>query len=234
MYWVKTPRILALLFPNLIKVPDSGEKTLYLTFDDGPEPGVTDKVLEILSDFKAQATFFCLGKKVEEHPKIGKEIVAQGHEIGNHTFSHLNGWRTPTALFMQDVSRAEEAIRWNLGTKTRLFRAPYGRLRPGAWTRLKKKYSIIGWDIMPGDFDPKVSKEKCLENMIKNAENGSIIVLHDSQKSWEKLQYCLPKFLEHFTTQGYKFKALEGQNRIRQSGKVPPSKKRVSEKVTQI
>ena len=203
MYLVKTPNFIQTLFPNFVWKMPSEEKTIYLTFDDGPVPEVTPWVLDVLRDFQAKATFFCVGENVKDNPEILSSIIEDGHTVGSHTFNHLNGWSTDNIKYYHNVRRGAFEV------KSELFRPPYGRLMPKQAMFLQRHYNIVMWDVLSGDFDPMISKETCLDNVIKNASEGSIVVFHDSQKAKEKLMYALPKALEHFAAEGYNFKSIE-------------------------
>jgi len=203
MYLVKTPQVIQNLFPNFTwRIPTS-EKVLYLTFDDGPIPEVTPWVLDQLNDFQAKATFFCVGENISKHPEVFDSVVEAGHAVGNHTYNHLNGWVTDNIPYYHNVRHCANQ------TNSVLFRPPYGRLKPKQAQFLLRHYRIVMWEILSGDFDPNVSAEQCAANVIKNARPGSIIVFHDSMKAKEKLEYALPKVLEHFTEQGYRFEKLQ-------------------------
>lgn len=213
MYLVKTPKFIQDLFPNYTwKIPTQ-EKVLYLTFDDGPIPGVTPWVMEQLAQYDAKATFFCVGDNIKKHPALLEELKANGHAIGNHTLNHLNGWSTDNIPYFHNVRHAA-----NL-TKTILFRPPYGKLKPRQAQFLQRHYRIVMWDVLSGDFDPKISPEQCLKNVIRNAESGSIVVFHDSVKASENLRYALPKTLAHFSALGYRFETLNEQEMIIETDK---------------
>jgi peptidoglycan/xylan/chitin deacetylase (PgdA/CDA1 family) len=208
MYLVKTPKFIQELFPNFTwKIPTE-EKVLYLTFDDGPIPGVTPWVLEQLAQYDAKATFFCVGNNIEKHPEVFEEVKAAGHSIGNHTFNHLNGWSSDNLPYFHNIRHCA-----NL-TKTILFRPPYGKLRPRQTQFLLRHYRIVMWDVLSGDFDPNITEEQCLLNVTRNVEPGSIVVFHDSLKAEEKLRYALPKALAYFAEQGYRFEALNEQEMV--------------------
>lgn len=204
-YLVKTPWLLKKLYPECIWNIDTSEKVLYLTFDDGPHPQATSFVLDQLKQYNARATFFCIGKNVEAYFDIYKKILQDNHKPGNHTYSHLNGWETPDETYLNDIYAAKKII------DSPLFRPPYGRITKFQLTQLRGiKYNLnpVMWTVLSGDFDNRVSNEKCLNNVLKNSGPGSIVVFHDSEKCFEKLQFVLPKVLEYFHAKGYSFKAL--------------------------
>lgn len=181
----------------------SEDKTVYLTFDDGPTPEVTDFVLGELARVGAKATFFCIGKNVEAHPDIMDRIVKDGHSVGNHTWSHQNGWKTDDANYLEEVQKCSEVLH------SKLFRPPYGRIKISQIEALKKDYQIVMWDVISGDFDLDCSKEQVLKNITGNAKKGSIVVMHDSVKASEKIRYALPLALDYFVEQGFEFRKIE-------------------------
>jgi len=178
------------------------EKVIYLTFDDGPEPEVTPGVVRILKERGVTATFFCVGENVKKHPDVFAQVIADGHAIGNHTFHHLNGWKTPPAEYYEDVMRCDEYF------KTSLFRPPYGRISPSQYFLLKKNYRIILWSVLTGDYNARIKKEQCLKNVVTYTKPGFIVVFHDSLKAKENLFYTLPRFLDHFLGEGFRFEKL--------------------------
>ena len=184
------PRILQSLFPQLIwRVPNAGNK-IFLTFDDGPDPEATPRVLDILAEHNAKATFFCLGRQVEKYPSIFDRIKKEGHSVGNHTYSHLSGWTTSNKRYFEDIARADELI----GSK--LFRPPYGRIRPSQVRVLKKKYKIIMWDVMSGDYDAKQKPEEIVKRVDRLSRPGSVVVFHDTIKAGAKLKIIFPRILK--------------------------------------
>lgn len=208
MYLVKTPQIIQNLFPNFTwKIP-AQEKVVYLTFDDGPIPAVTPWVLEQLKAFDAKGTFFCVGDNVRKYPDVFQQVVDAGHAVGNHTFNHLNGWTTENIPYFHNVRHCANRV------NSVLFRPPYGRLKPKQAQFLQRHYRIVMWDVLSGDFDPKISAQQCLSNVVNNAEPGSIIVFHDSLKAKDKLQEVLPKVLRHFAEEGYQFGKLNERELI--------------------
>jgi len=205
MYLVKSPFFLKWYYSSLLWNKSRSDKVIYLTFDDGPIPNVTDFVLKTLMHFNAKATFFCIGDNIQKHPDVFERIKNDGHAIGNHTFNHLRGWKTETDEYV------ENALMCQTLTQTNLFRPPYGRIKKSQISVLKSKITnleIVMWDVLSGDFDIKLSPEKCYQNVIKNTTNGSIIVFHDSLKAFDRLEYALPKTLEYLTEKGYQFRNL--------------------------
>lgn len=214
---VKIPRLVKKMFPTRIWDGPKQEKCLYLTFDDGPIPGVTPWVLKELKKFDAKATFFCIGDNVRKHPEEFWQVVSEGHAVGNHTFNHLNGWKTPTKEYLQNVEAGqknlEEQFPKSIEPKSRkndLFRPPYGRLKEKQARKLQQQgYKVVMWDVLSMDYDQKVSDEACYQNVLKNAGNGSIIVFHDSLKAEKNLKIALPKLLAYYRGKGFNFRKLE-------------------------
>jgi peptidoglycan-N-acetylglucosamine deacetylase len=202
MYLVKTPVFIQSLFPTFSWRVPTEEKVIYLTFDDGPIPEVTPWVLEQLEKYNAKATFFCVGANVEKHPETFKQVINAGHNVGNHTYSHMNGWESDNIEYFHNVRRCARLV------NSPMFRPPYGRISPGQVQFLSRHYDIVMWDVLSGDFDKDISAEDCLLNVVNNVRPGSIVVFHDSIKAQENLYYTLPRTLEYFATQGYTFKAL--------------------------
>ncbi len=209
MYWHKTPYWLKALYPGLSWHKSRNRKTLYLTFDDGPIPIVTEYVLEQLHQHDAKATFFCVGDNIAKHPHVFQKVIEQGHSIGNHTFNHINGWQTEDEMYCQNIAQCQKRIDQSYQRNLRpLFRPPYGKITRRQARHLKKYYEIIMWDVLSGDFDTDLDHEICLEKTISATRNGSIVVFHDSFKAEKTLRYCLPKFLSYFNERGYSFDAL--------------------------
>lgn len=205
MYFIKTPKLLKHLYSNGVAINDSteGDEKLYLTFDDGPNPNNTPFILETLAQFNIEATFFCIGEQIINYPNLFEEIKKQGHQVGNHTFNHLKGWDVSNFTYYKDIIKAETL------TKTKLFRPPYGQIKQQQLRTLRKhNFKTFLWDVMPGDFDKKVSKEVCLENAIKHTEAGTNIVFHDNDKSSINLKYSIPRYIETMLKKGFEFCAL--------------------------
>ena len=202
------PNLVKRIFYNRVWHFSRNENTIYLTFDDGPTLEITEWVLETLEKYNAKATFFCIGKNIESNIKLFNKILSQNHSVGNHTFNHLNGFKTNTIDYLKDIEQTEKLLE-NSITFNKLFRPPYGKMSHLQAKRLRKKgYKIIMWDILSADFDTQITEENCLHNVIKNSENGSIIVFHDSVKASEKLKFVLPQLLEYYTFKGFSFKSI--------------------------
>ena len=190
------------------------ERTLYLTFDDGPVPGVTPWVLDLLDQYQAKATFFCVGENVAKFPEIYRDLLARGHTPGNHTFRHLNGWMTPTAEYVADVKRCQEVI------GSRLFRPPYGKIRPSQVWALRNSFELVMWDVLSRDYDNRLTGSRCRDRVIQAAGPGSIVVFHDSLKAEKRLRQALPEVLTHFHARGYRFAGLPGAAASAEPGSV--------------
>jgi len=206
-YLVKTPWWLKKWYGGLVwDIPHPSEdKVLYLTFDDGPHPVATPFVLDTLARYGATGTFFCIGKNVQEHPQIYKRIFEEGHRVGNHTQRHLNGWKSADAAYIDDIRQAARYI------DSDLFRPPYGRISALQASLLRRPpfgYQIIMWDVLSADFDRRLRPDKCARNVIRHARPGSIIVFHDSEKAYPRLEGALPAVLEHFGERGYRFAGI--------------------------
>jgi peptidoglycan-N-acetylglucosamine deacetylase len=203
-YWIKTNRLIKRIFSNYVWDIPTVEKKVYLTFDDGPTPEITAWVLNQLKAFDAKATFFCIGDNIQKYPEIFNSILLNGHNIGNHTFNHYNGWKTKTPKYIENVLLCKEAIQQQTTDNRQLFRPPYGKIKKSqAKAILELGYKIIMWDILSADFDTTITPEKCLENVLKNVAPGSIIVFHDSAKAFKNLEYTLPRTLQFLKDNQY-------------------------------
>ncbi|QBZ96842.1 polysaccharide deacetylase family protein [Flavobacterium sangjuense] len=209
-FWVKTNYFIKKIFPNYVWDIPNHENKVYLTFDDGPTPEITEWTLEQLKKYDAKATFFCIGNNIEKHPKIFQKIIQEEHAIGNHTFNHLKGWETDTDEYVENTKKCSLFIRdkgkeiRDKGDAFELFRPPYGKIKPSQSKALRRLgYKIIMWDVLSCDFDQTISPEECLDNVLKNVESGSIIVFHDSIKAERNLKYALPKTLVFLKEKGF-------------------------------
>jgi len=205
MYLVKTPRLLKILYPELIWNKSRDNHCIYLTFDDGPIPIVTPFVLNILKQYNARATFFCIGDNVNKHPDIFEQVKNEGHSIGNHTHNHLKGWKTDDKTYLDNFLKADDLLHADL------FRPPYGRIKRSQIKLLKQAkpdLELIMWDVLSGDFDINLKPEASLKNVLKHTENGSIVLFHDSLKAFDRLEYVLPRAMEVWSGMGYSFGPL--------------------------
>ena len=213
-FWTKTNYLVKKKFPNYLWDIPNNENKVYLTFDDGPTPEITEWTLDQLKKHNVKATFFCIGKNIEKHPDIFKKVIEEGHAIGNHTFNHLKGWKTATEEYVENVKKCsvlsaqcsdKSNINCQLNTEhCQLFRPPYGKIKLSQSKALRKLgYKIIMWDVLSEDFNQNISPEECLQNVLKNVESGSIILFHDSVKAFPNLEYTLPKTLEFLKEKGF-------------------------------
>lgn len=209
----RTPLILPLLYPSLLWRMPTDEKTLYLTFDDGPLPGPTEFVLDELKKHSIKATFFCIGDNIHRHPELFRKVVSEEHAVGNHTHNHLKGWQTKTEVYIKNIKECDNEIIVHCplspdsNRDVNYFRPPYGRITRNQIRTIKDK-RIVMWDVLTRDYDASLSPEKCLKNSLAAVRNGSIIVFHDSIKAERNLRFVLPRFLEACLQQGYSFKKL--------------------------
>lgn len=203
-YLTKTPSLIAKIYRNQTWRFSDVSKTIYLTFDDGPTPEITPWVISCLKEYNAKATFFCIGKNLKQQPAIHTQIVREGHCIGNHTFDHLNGWKSTNEDYYKSVSKTQALI-----SNSNLFRPPYGRIKSSQTKFLiTEGYQIIMWSILSGDFDKNQTPEQCATRVMSKSRNGDIIVFHDSVKAFENLKIALPKVLEYFSGLGYQFASI--------------------------
>jgi peptidoglycan-N-acetylglucosamine deacetylase len=191
--------LLRRLYPGAIWRMPKTSKTIYLTFDDGPVPGVTDEVLRILAKFDIRATFFCVGDNVRKHPSLFHALIQAGHAVGNHTFHHVDGWRTAGFTYMRELAKCAELV------SSPLFRPPYGRMRRSQYKAIQRNYRVIMWDVLSRDFDLAIGQEQCLQNTIHHSRPGSVVVFHDSEKAASRMLYALPLYIEHMLAEGYMF-----------------------------
>jgi peptidoglycan/xylan/chitin deacetylase (PgdA/CDA1 family) len=198
----RIPIIAQTIYKGALCRIEGKEKAVYLTFDDGPIPEATPLVLDILKQYNAKATFFCVGDNVRKHPAIYQRIMNEGHSVGNHTYNHVDGWKTLLKEYLENVEKCATLV------DSKLFRPPYGRIGLKQFNSLKKKYKIVLWDLLSMDYDPVLGAEDCFKIVEKNTRKGSIIVFHDSIKAKEKIPRLLPKTLEFLTTEGYNLKAI--------------------------
>lgn len=210
MRLITTPKILRMLYPSFLWEMPKGEKKIYITFDDGPHPTITPQVLEILKNFNAKATFFCVGNNVKKYKETFELIKKEGHSVGSHTFNHERGFMTKTKDYVNSVIEADALI------QSPLFRPPHGRIKFSQIKSLKEKFRIsatqslkfIAWTVISYDWDKSLTPDDCFNNVIKNAGDGSIIVFHDSEKAVDNMIPALTKVLEYYTERGFAFEKL--------------------------
>ncbi len=210
MRFYTTPFIVRLFYPSLLWKMPEGEKKLYLSFDDGPHPTITPRVLDILKDFNAKATFFCIGKNIEANKDVFERIIAEGHAIGNHTFNHDKGWKSKTDAYIDSVNKTDEIIASYVKTSNcrPLLRPPYGKIKSSQIKKLKNNHILIAWSVISYDWDKSLSADDCFKNVIKNVEDGSIIVFHDSEKAERNMIPTLTKVLQYYSERGFTFENL--------------------------
>jgi peptidoglycan-N-acetylglucosamine deacetylase len=207
MFLHKTNFLMRALYPDFIWRKSLLEKKIYLTFDDGPIPEITEFVLETLAKYQAKATFFCIGDNIRKHPLIFQKLINEGHAIGNHTFNHLKGWATDDVTYLENVVLCSKEIEKE-NHQTQLFRPPYGRIKRSQAKLLLLDYEIVMWDVLSGDFSRKLSPEIVLHKTIEHTKTGSIVLFHDSIKAYKNMSYSLPRFLEYFSEKGFQFAKL--------------------------
>jgi len=198
MYRSRIPALAKLFLPQIICHPDTkGKKIVYLTFDDGPIPETTPYIIDTLKKYGVKATFFCIGENVKKYPELYTYIIEEGHFVGNHTFNHLNGWKTPTKTYMENVTQCEGHVSSNL------FRPPYGKITLSQYNTLKKKFKLILWDVLVPDFDLNISTQKCIEVVKQKTRLGSILVFHDNLKAKNKMKDLLPAALDFLLQENF-------------------------------
>lgn len=206
MRLVKPSKIFRMFYPSLLwEMPKTGEKTIYLTFDDGPHPTITPLVLEILKRYDAKATFFCIGNNVRQFPATFELIKKEGHSVGCHTFNHENGWKTKTQDYVGSVSAANELI------QSSLFRPPHGKIKRSELKKLQTSNSelqTVAWTVIAYDWDHALSPEDVYQNVIRNAGDGAIVAFHDSLKAYSNMISVLPRVLEYYSQKGFVFKNI--------------------------
>jgi peptidoglycan/xylan/chitin deacetylase (PgdA/CDA1 family) len=203
----KIPFFIPYFFPFFVWKIKS--KKIYLTFDDGPIPEITPWILDLLKSYNVKATFFCVGDNISKHHDIFSRIIKEGHSIGNHTFNHINGWKNSTKYYLENVMQCEKEINTYYPNHLKIFRPPYGKIKPlQAYQLIKKGYKIVLWDVLSGDYNQNISPEQCFQNVIKNISPGSIIVFHDNLKAINTLKYVLPKTLEFLSENNFVCKNL--------------------------
>lgn len=204
MIWHTVPVLVQRLFPKRLWKKSAGENTVYLTFDDGPVPGVTDYVLEELTKRNQKATFFVVGDNVRKYPDLSQEIVNEGHAVGNHTFNHLNGWKTEKAVYLENIERCDKTLEDILGVRPKLFRPPYGLVKSSQAVEISKSHQIVMWNMLSGDYDQRITPDTVLKKSIQHTKACSIVVFHDQLKTKQILPKILPYYLDFIQEKGWK------------------------------
>lgn len=202
MYLVKTPEVLKPLAGDLLWNESRDHRVIYLTFDDGPTRSITFEIIDILKEYGALATFFCIGGNVVRFPEAYQALLNAGHKTANHTWNHMNGWEFSDYSYLKNVLECGSVV------DSKLFRPPYGRITRSQVQALKSRFKIVMWDVLAADWRSDVSPEKCLLNVVNNASPGSIVVFHDSEKAYKNMIYALPRSLKILSEEGYSFSAL--------------------------
>ncbi|MFH2143162.1 MAG: polysaccharide deacetylase family protein [Bacteroidota bacterium] len=208
MTWSATPKIVSEVFKNLVWNIPNNENQIFLTFDDGPIPETTPYILSVLNEYSIKATFFCLGKNALYHYQLIEKILSNGHSIGSHGYAHLNGWKTNNREYYLDIEKAHEIL------NVKIFRPPYGRIKPSQVKYLKKFYEIIMWDVLSLDYKTILKPEDCVQNVLSSTNNGSIIVFHDSIKAEKNLKKSLHKSIETLLERGFVFSTINYEELI--------------------
>lgn len=201
-YFIKTPKLLHSIYRDAVWFLPNSENKIYLTFDDGPVTDITSKCLDILKEHNVRATFFCVGENIEKNPELFDRLLKEGHAVGNHSYNHLKGWKTDNQTYYDNIEKCEKI------TKSNLLRPPYGKIKRSQIKHLRDKYKIIMWDVLSADFDPKVSVDQCIDNVVHNTETGSIIVMHDNEKCGNKMLEALPEVIKKLNAKGFNFDVL--------------------------
>ena len=198
--FVKIPKFIQILFPSIIWRQKNYENNIWLTFDDGPTPKVTPFILNTLKEENVKATFFLVGEQIERQPDLYSQIISDGHVIANHSYSHINSWKSNTLDYLNDIEKCQKLM-----PKNKLFRPPYGKISALQIRRLKKKYKIILWDVLSWDFSLSIAPSKVKRNVMKNTKQGSIIVFHNNQKSFQNLTSILKETIQELKQKGFSF-----------------------------
>jgi peptidoglycan/xylan/chitin deacetylase (PgdA/CDA1 family) len=204
------PFFLPFVYSNRLWSGPASERKISLTFDDGPVPGITDWVLEELEKRGLKATFFMVGDNVRKHPALAQSVLAAGHQLGNHTYHHLSGWKTSTQTYLDDVESCDAILADTIGETPRFFRPPYGWMSPGQAKGLVPAKKIVMWSLLSYDFDPVLSSEILIRECTSRTVPGTIVVFHDQQKTKAQLMRVLPQYLDFLVGEGFTTQLLEG------------------------
>lgn len=202
IFLIQPSKLIKKFYSKAIWNIHTSEKEIYLTFDDGPIPGLTEWILDTLDRYNAKATFFCVGENILKHPNIFDRILKEGHQVANHTQNHIKGFSYDLEDYLNNVEQCEVL------TKSKIFRPPYGQLRKSQYRKLLQNgYRIVLWDVISYDYE-KISAEQCFKNVSKNIKKGSVVLFHDNYKAENNVKYALEETLKKYTELGYVFKAI--------------------------
>lgn len=196
------PTLIPKIFSQFVWNKDRNVNKIYLTFDDGPVPGVTDFVLEELTKRGMKATFFMVGDNIRKNEQLAREVLHSGNGVGNHTMHHVNGFRTSYDIYLEEIRNCQSQIQETLSVASLLFRPPYGKITKKQFKAVVAEYDVIMWDVLTGDFDQSLGEEECLRKSIQYSRNGSIVVFHDQQKTKDKIKKVLPDYLDFLRDSG--------------------------------
>ncbi len=199
---VSPPKIVRSAFSSFTWELPNEQNKIYLTFDDGPTPHQSLWIIKTLKQFNAKATFFCVGNNVEKYPQIYNQFTEDNHSVGNHTFNHLNGFKTNYTDYINNFIKADKII------DSKLFRPPYGRIKKSQAKEILNSKRIIMWNVLSLDYNNKISPQQCFENIKRHTKSGSIIVFHDNQKAEKNMKYALQKTLEYYSDKNYIFEKI--------------------------
>ncbi|MCQ2361297.1 MAG: polysaccharide deacetylase family protein [Paludibacteraceae bacterium] len=205
MFIEQIPKILRLFMKGVLWRMSPTEKSIYITFDDGPTVENTVWILDLLDKYGIKATFFCVGRNVEKYPELYSEILKRGHSTGVHGYDHKRGLYKDDSIFMADIKKAGELI------ESHLFRPPHGHIKPSQIKALSGKYQVVLWDVLTRDYDQNLNGDKVLDIAKRYSRNGSIVVFHDSVKATGNMRYALPKAIEYWIEQGFKFEKINSK-----------------------
>lgn len=201
-FFIQPKKSFRLLYPKATWKIENSAKAVYLTFDDGPVPGITEWVLDELKKYRIHASFFCVGDNIVKNPDIFNRIQAEGHTVGNHSFNHIKGFKNTIKDYLENIEKCEKL------TKSKIFRPPYGQLKIGQYKKLLVSgYKIVMWDVISYDY-ANIKPQQCLKKVTDNVKEGSIVLFHDNPKAEKNLKFTLPKTIEHFLKLDYSFLPL--------------------------
>jgi len=203
------PRSVARYYPDLLWRVPSPARVAFFTFDDGPTPATTGPLLDVLARFDAPASFFLLGQRAARDPGLVRATVEAGHTVGNHTYTHPNAWKIPTATLLCELERTTGLLEDLTRQPVRWMRPPYGYFtRPmRRWCRIRRQ-QLTMWDVGPGDFLPKTTQRQVEQHLLKALRPGSIIALHDNQNAHRITPPALVNVLARLQDEGWRFAAL--------------------------